>query len=378
MHSALLTRKELLTVLTEILLPSLLNSAPIDILLAQIGMKSSGNCSVRELPEPPLLLKNCTYDYPRGRHWANAQMLDSNHPCLCCIVEGEADLRVGVTDTMLAAHGTVESCGQYNVSLKATSYMLLPAGVPYSTGADVPWHRDTPHKGKTRILKFRFLPVGTLCHISTLLNGKYSVGYSLLVNDSRSLAGIELLGDELRRQPIDNQIVQAQLSVLLLRLQRSLLSEVPAMTDGLHSRFPDGNFQVGSGHLPANMVVQKVHDYIKLHLHEHLTSAVIAQQVSMSPTHLNRILRLHTGTSVMGYVTRQRLEVAKLLLQSSDLPVNEICSLVGFKQLPHFSRTFHAHTGRSPLNFRQIARNPNMVTLQPSVWDAGLSVSNEY
>lgn len=376
MHSALLARKELLAVLTEIQLPALLENAPLDILVTQIGMKSSNLCTVRELTGPPLLLKDCIYDYPHGRRWMEAEMVDTNCPCLCCVVEGEADLQVGVTDAMLATFGAGKSCGGYDVSMKATSYMLFPAGVPYSSGAVTPWRRDTPHDGKARIVKFRFLPVGTLCHISTLRNGKYEVGYSLFVDDSRHLAAIELLGDELRRQPTDIRIIRAQLSVILLRLHRSLLSEVPAMTDGLRSRFPAGESDEFPGLQPSNSVVQKVHDYIKLHLHEHLTAGSIARQVSMSPTQLNRILRLHAGTSVMGYLTRQRVEVAKLLLQSSDLPVSEISSLVGFKQLPHFSRTFHSHTGRSPLNYRQIAGNPSMGMLQLSDRDAWPDVSN--
>jgi transcriptional regulator GlxA family with amidase domain len=84
----------------------------------------------------------------------------------------------------------------------------------------------------------------------------------------------------------------------------------------------------------------------------------------MTPSQLNRLLRQHHGISVMTYLTKQRIEVAKLLLQSSDLPVSEISRLVGFKQLPHFSRTFHAHTGKSPLNFRQITAYPGLAPTQ--------------
>ena len=58
-------------------------------------------------------------------------------------------------------------------------------------------------------------------------------------------------------------------------------------------------------------------------------------------------------TSVMRYITRQRLETAKLLLQTSALSVQEISRLVGYESASHFSRRFHDYEGLSPLKFRQ-------------------------
>ena len=57
--------------------------------------------------------------------------------------------------------------------------------------------------------------------------------------------------------------------------------------------------------------------------------------------------------STMSYVAKLRLECAQLLLHTSDLSVQEIARLVGYRQLAHFSRTFRDRTGFSPLKFRQ-------------------------
>lgn len=361
MHSAPLARKNLLSALTEQVLRPLQDGGPLDILLAQATLKTTGVFKVRELHYPLLLQSDSVFEYPNGRRWPEANMLDQQCPYLSCLVEGEADLKVGVTDMMLAGVGPDrrnQYCGAYSVTMRAPSYLLIPAGVPCSTGVEPPWHRPTPHKGLTRILRFRFLPVGTLCHISTLQDGKYDVSYSLMVRDMQTHGAIELLMDELRGQFADLQIIRAQLTVVMLRLQRSLLSEVPPMTAGLLSLFPEGETELFSGPLSAHPVLPKVHDFIKLHLHEHLTASEVARHVCLSSTQLNRILKAHLGTSVMGYLTQHRVETAKLVLQSSDLPVQEVGRLVGFKQLSHFSRTFHAHTGKSPLKFRQIFTQP--------------------
>ena len=181
--------------------------------------------------------------------------------------------------------------------MRAPSYLLIPAGVPNSTGGVPPWHRATPHKGLTRILRLRFLPIGTLCHISTLQDGKYDVSYSLVVSDTRSHGAMELVTDELRGQFVDLQIIRAQLTVVLLRLQRSLLAEVPPMTNGMFSLFPEGESDLFPGHLPAHPVLPKVHDFIKLHLHEHLTASDVARHVCLSSTQLNRILNCLLYTS---------------------------------------------------------------------------------
>jgi AraC family transcriptional regulator len=48
-----------------------------------------------------------------------------------------------------------------------------------------------------------------------------------------------------------------------------------------------------------------------------------------------------------------RLEKAKQLLSTSDLPIIEICFQTGFKTQSHFTTLFHKLTGQTPKTWRE-------------------------
>ena len=277
-------------------------------------------------------------------------------PAMFCVVEGEADLRMGITTSMLQQlepQSEREYSGGYIFSLKAPAFFLVPPGVPQKTGTLVPWQRPERHRGKLRLFHVRVLPVGALCNFSTLTNGVYEVEYSLLLKDTQLAAIMGILIDELSNSSTNAQIIRAQLLTLMLRLQRGMNAEIPAMTDGLHSRFPESEPHALQAHPLHDPLIQEAHEFIRLRLHEKLTPALISEQVRLSTPQLNRLFKTNTGLSPMNYVEHLRMESAQLLLTNSGLSVQEISQLVGYSQLPYFCRRFHRHNGSTPLKFRQ-------------------------
>jgi AraC-like DNA-binding protein len=230
---------------------------------------------------------------------------------------------------------------------------VLPPDAPVAGGDVLPWVRNEPHVGRTNYLYLQTLPVGALCQMMSMVNGVFTVEYSLLVQDPQLAACMDILVDELTHDPSDARIAHAQMLTLMLRLQRRLKARMPLLTDGLYSRFPEGDRLNGEARVRDNPVVEKVLQFIQLYLHEPLTPERIAAHVRMTPNQLNRVLRRNTGLTIMGSLQRLRMEAAQLLLHTSSLSVLEISRLVGFSQQPHFSRTFHSYTGTSPLKFRQ-------------------------
>lgn len=351
MPSAALLRKNMLSVLQHQILPDLQRKSAHCVMMAHLPLNIPGGINVRKMPHAPLLETDAEKIYPEGKKWKAVGMHSVRFPALYCVIEGEADLAMGVTTSMLSRSSTKsafkDQCGGYIFSLPAPAYFLVPPDVPQRTRP--PWNREEPHVGKLCLFVVRVLPVGALCTMTTMQDAVYQVQYSLLVKDDQIAAVTGILVDELNAASPDAQITQAQLLTLMLRLKRGLSKEIPLMTDGLYSRFPDSD-PVDLLHHP---IIERAHEYIQLHLHESLTPSAIAAQVQVTPDHLNRIFKAHIGISTMSYVTRLRMETAQLLLNTSDLSVQEISCLVGYRQLPHFSRTFHRHTGKTPLRFRQ-------------------------
>jgi AraC family transcriptional regulator len=101
--------------------------------------------------------------------------------------------------------------------------------------------------------------------------------------------------------------------------------------------------------------LRRVSDFIEANLGEELTLAVLAEVARLSPWHFSRCFRRATGLTPHGYVTRRRMERAKVLLGSGGGSIAEIAIAVGFKSVASFTTCFGREVGvtaaqRSRLN----------------------------
>lgn len=79
----------------------------------------------------------------------------------------------------------------------------------------------------------------------------------------------------------------------------------------------------------------------------------LCRATAMSRTQLYRKLKALTGHSTAHYIRLARLRKAKLLLETSDLPIGEIALQVGYKDFSHFSRSFLKEFGLNPSELRK-------------------------
>jgi AraC-like DNA-binding protein len=71
-------------------------------------------------------------------------------------------------------------------------------------------------------------------------------------------------------------------------------------------------------------------------------------QVNTSPTHFASSFKRATGILLHQYVIKQRVERAKLLLETTDLPISSIASQVGFSSHSHLTWHCKSFTGITP------------------------------
>ena len=79
----------------------------------------------------------------------------------------------------------------------------------------------------------------------------------------------------------------------------------------------------------------------------------LCRAIAMSRTQLHRKLKALTGQSTASYIRTFRLKKAKSLLESTDLPIGEIASEIGYKDFSHFSRSFLKEFGVQPSETRK-------------------------
>jgi AraC-like DNA-binding protein len=66
----------------------------------------------------------------------------------------------------------------------------------------------------------------------------------------------------------------------------------------------------------------------------------------------------HNSLTFVAYLSRLRVEKAKILLQDKNLRITEICYEVGFQSLTHFNRIFRKLVGSSPTEYRSWVSEP--------------------
>lgn len=91
---------------------------------------------------------------------------------------------------------------------------------------------------------------------------------------------------------------------------------------------------------------------IERHVQRPLSLNKAADYLTVTPSHLSKTFKAHTGQTFISYVTAKRMERAKLLLLHTDLPIQRIATELGFQPVNYFSRTFKQQTGMTPSEFR--------------------------
>jgi AraC-like DNA-binding protein len=76
--------------------------------------------------------------------------------------------------------------------------------------------------------------------------------------------------------------------------------------------------------------------------------ADLCRQYQLSRLKLRYGFRKLYGTSLQGFITEQRVRLAKELLTGRRMPVKEIAALCGYKHTQNFSHAFKRHTTYTP------------------------------
>lgn len=98
--------------------------------------------------------------------------------------------------------------------------------------------------------------------------------------------------------------------------------------------------------------INRVMDYIDMHLSQPLELKDIAEIANFSPFHFHRIFTFLIGETPIDYIQRLRVEKAAWKLQNEpSLPVTEIAYSCGFGSISLFSRTFKKYFGITPTQF---------------------------
>lgn len=102
----------------------------------------------------------------------------------------------------------------------------------------------------------------------------------------------------------------------------------------------------------ADRRLARVIEYMSDNLERHLTLDDLAREAGISVHHFGRRFRELTGMGPATYLTELRMERARRLLKTTDLPVADVALRSGYPRPSAFSTAFLRQTGVTPRRFR--------------------------
>lgn len=101
-------------------------------------------------------------------------------------------------------------------------------------------------------------------------------------------------------------------------------------------------------------IVKVVTDYIHENYQEDISLEQCAQELGFTAYTVSKLFKQGKGENFIEYLTRYRIEKAKILLTSSTLKVQEVAEAVGYRH-SYFNRIFKKHTNVTPGRYRNNA-----------------------
>ena len=94
-------------------------------------------------------------------------------------------------------------------------------------------------------------------------------------------------------------------------------------------------------------------EYLVRNYDKSINKDYLSQITFTHPSHLSRKFKKETGKTVIGYQQMLRMNRAQYLLESENLPIEEISWFVGYEDSSYFSRVFKKEMGYTPTEYRE-------------------------
>lgn len=329
-------------------------------LLARVPLQVPDSVGVIKIAQPFLGKPEQHPFAVNPERWPQLNLHACRYPALCFILEGEADVLLGLTRQRAASlQIPSHEPGLRALSLSRRHCCLFPPLTPYSDSRDLMWHRGDSKLAHYRALWLRIHPIGAFVHMARSQGTGHQETNTTLVTDSQLLVIAQLLMECAQELPQRTDIVHACLLALILCIERSWSTNqvLPpqALTNMKSSRTP----QATAGYKVAETQSSDLHRacaYIRSHLSEHLSPQEIAVQTFVSVSQLKRLFHAEFQMPVMKYVLQSRMEEAQSLLAQTEITVEDVGCFCGYRHRTHFSRIFTATVGISPRAYRNQVR----------------------
>lgn len=79
-----------------------------------------------------------------------------------------------------------------------------------------------------------------------------------------------------------------------------------------------------------------------------------ADILNIHVNHLNRSVKLYTGKTTTQNINERFIQEARALLKRNDWSITTIATVLGFREVNHFSTFFKKHVGHTPTDYQKL------------------------
>ena len=108
--------------------------------------------------------------------------------------------------------------------------------------------------------------------------------------------------------------------------------------------------------VPEGRLAQSI-EYLQEHLTEGIDCRVLAEKCFLGTAQFYKLFREEYGMTPLEYRDRLLMRRAVMLLDSGEISVGEVASMLGFDSVAYFSRFFKKHQGESPSEYMKKHRS---------------------
>lgn len=104
-------------------------------------------------------------------------------------------------------------------------------------------------------------------------------------------------------------------------------------------------------------IIRQAMKYIEENYNEDIKLAKLAKEIYISPDYFSRLFKKVAGCTYVEYITKIRIENAKLLLANPIISIAEVAKKTGYSDPNYFSKVFKKNVGLSPSQYKKIHNN---------------------
>ena len=110
-----------------------------------------------------------------------------------------------------------------------------------------------------------------------------------------------------------------------------------------------------------NSNIYEIKRYIDESYFQNISLKYFSEKYHFTKEYISRIFKNEFGYGIYEYVLKTRIEKACELIENKELKIKEISDMVGFNNCNYFSKAFKRFTGYSPLQYRELDNNSNII-----------------